>query len=163
MEITASVVRELLNYDPKTGIFRWKVDRQRARAGETAGCICPMYGYTLIGLNYRHYRASRLAWLYMTGSWPGCLIDHIDRDRSNDAWSNLRQATFKQNNENRQLSSKSLSGVKGVAWQPSRKKWMAHITHNGKTINLGRYPDINAAIAARNQAEARYFTHAGAG
>lgn len=160
MKITVERLRNLLAYDAVTGEFRWLVDRQRARRGELAGTICPMYGYRLVGIDYRHYRANRLAFLYMTGEWPSGQVDHIDRDRANDAWANLRPASTKQNQENRSVSPQSKSGVAGVSWQPKRQKWMAHITHHGKTKNLGRFSNVADAIAVRKAAERTLFTHA---
>lgn len=149
----------LLRYEPDTGKFIWLVHRQRARLGRVAGTICPMYGYRMIGIDYKRYRASRLAWLYMMGEWPSELIDHRDRDRSNDKWENLRPATWKQNSENRSISPSSLSGRVGVNWQPSRNRWIAQIKHNGVSRNLGRFVQLEDAIAARVKAESYCFTH----
>lgn len=159
MELTLARLKELLHYDPETGEFRWLVDRQRARKGEIAGTICPVHGYRYIGIDYDRHRANRLAWLYVTGEWPQDQIDHIDNDRSNDAWANLRPATTKQNQENRAVSAASLSGVKGVLWQPDRRRWIAQITHKGKSRNLGRFRQMEDAISARRKAEAELFTH----
>jgi len=158
--LTVERLRELLHYDRETGVFTWRVDRQRARKGDVAGTICPMYGYRLIGIDYKHYRANRLAWLYVTGIWPEHLVDHKDRNRANDAWLNLRQASVKQNNENRAVGGSSLSGRPGVSWQPARNRWCAHITNNGVTKNLGRFKTLEEAIEARAAAESLLFTHA---
>jgi hypothetical protein len=118
-----------------------------------------MYGYRLIGIDYGRYRGSRLAWLYITGEWPDGQVDHIDRIRTNDSWDNLRLATAKQNQENRSVPSGSLSGIKGVLWQPDRRRWIAQITNNGKSHNLGRFTRLEDAIAARQKAESELFTH----
>lgn len=157
--VTRERVIELLSYDPATGEIRWRVDRQRARKGEIAGIVCPTHGYRIIGIDYGRYRASRLAWLIMTGEFPENVLDHVDRCRTNDSWANLRQATVKQNAENKGISDKNTSGVRGVSWIASRKKWAAHITHAGKAYNLGRYATKEDAISARKAAEKVMFTH----
>ena len=151
--LTFERLKELLSYDPCTGEFRWLVDRQRARKGSIAGTICPVYGYRLIGIDYKHYRANRLAFLFMTGVWPKETVDHIDRVRTNDAWSNLRDVSFEVNSRNRSVSPKSRSGVNGVNWQEDRQRWFAHVSIGGKSKALGRFKKLEDAIAARRSAE----------
>ena len=89
--LTADRLREILSYAPNTGEFRWLLTRGRARAGKIAGVVS-VYGYRIIRVGGRDYRSARLAWLYMTGAWPLQLVDHIDLNRVNDRWSNLRAA-----------------------------------------------------------------------
>ena len=105
--LTAERLREVLNYDPQSGEFRRRVDRGRGRghrwkAGTIAGRKAQ---YIHINIDYALYAAHRLAWLYMTGEWPSRGIDHIDRDKHNNAWSNLRLADKSQNAMNSKMRS----------------------------------------------------------
>jgi len=68
-------------------------------------------------------------------------IDHIDRDKLNNSRKNLRVVT-------RSLNMFNLSKKVGVTWDKERKKWMAKITVNYKTIFLGRYQKIEEAFKA---------------
>ena len=85
-------LRELLSYDPDTGLFRWSKNKGSKDAGELAGCVSPK-GYILIGIDGCLYLAHRLAWLYVHGEFPEKDIDHRDQDKSNNRICNLRLAT----------------------------------------------------------------------
>ncbi|EWD85821.1 hypothetical protein L471_04520 [Klebsiella pneumoniae BIDMC 34] len=98
--ITQELLRTLLEYDPQTGIFRWKIKASSsAHPGDIAGCIDGQ-GYRVIRIYGKNRKAHRLAWLYVYGDEPE-VIDHIDRNRSNNAIENLRAVTFSQNSANR--------------------------------------------------------------
>lgn len=155
--ITPEQLKRQLSYDPETGVFHWAVNKYRVRAGDVAGR--PVFGYICIKVNQKSYPAHRLAWLYMTGAWPENQIDHRDRDRTNNRWSNLRAATNKQNHENLPMVKTNTSGVRGVRWDKDRNRWFAYITHNQKMKNLGRYETKEEAIKARLKAEDELFTH----
>ncbi len=160
-DFTREEVCELLDYDPVSGKFSWKIETKsyggKIQPGDTAGSVKD--GYIIIALFGRPYRAHHLAWLVMTGDWPsvGIDIDHIDRDRSNNAWANLRLATRTENNMNAGLRSDNKSGHKGVSWSARDEKWVARITVSGRIHYLGDYSDISRAIAARQDAERRFF------
>ena len=114
MIVTPQRLRELLGYDPDTGLFTWvKAPSNRVKAGDTAGHRAN--GYITIRLDGQLYAAHRLAWLYMTDTWPPEHIDHRDRDRSNNRWVNLRAATLAQNNRNTGMRRNNSTGFKGVS------------------------------------------------
>lgn len=146
--LTADRVRELLRYSPSTGDFHWRVTNSARRpSGSLAGDLKPS-GYVLIGIDGERYRAHRLAWLYMTGEWPSGQVDHRDRDRANNRWSNLRTATNQQNQANAGVSRNSTSGVKGVCWNKQRQKWQAKLYVGTRQVHGGFYDDIEHAAAA---------------
>jgi hypothetical protein len=154
--LTAQHLREVLHYEPDTGIFTWLKTR---RAGAVAGSK-KEDGYIRISIRGRDFKASRLAWLYMTGEWPSLLVDHEDRDRGNNRWRNLRQVTHKQNRENTTPTGHGTSGRIGVSWDSQKQRWLAHICHNYQLIRLGRHSTLIDAVAARMRSERLYFTHA---
>ena len=156
--LTAEQLRSILDYDPETGIFTWKVRTSTSvKVGDVAGCLGGG-GYLLIQLQSRKYKAHRLAWLYMCGSWPKDQIDHINRDRADNRISNLREVSHKQNHQNRSKPSNNTSGHSGVSWYRRDSKWQATITHNYKDIHLGCFATIEEAIAARKAAEKLYWS-----
>ena len=164
MSLTAERVREVLDYDPTTGVFMWKTRLGSERsiaswntrhAGRRAGRV-DNHGYVQIGVAGKLYRAHRLAWLYVYGEWPK-LIDHVDRNRQNNQISNLREATLSQNHANSQPSKKNTSGVKGVTWFAERKKWRAYITIDRRKINLGLHETIEQAEAAVRAISSRHY------
>ncbi|MCO5129788.1 MAG: HNH endonuclease [Xanthobacteraceae bacterium] len=135
-QVEVERLRDLLRYDPDSGEFTWCVARGNLRAGCEAGTKNTR-GYIVIKVDRRSYGAHRLAWLYMTGSMPPDEIDHIDMDRSNNRWSNLRAATTSQNQANRKKLSNNASGIKGVSWHKRVQKWQVRAMKNGRHYSLG--------------------------
>lgn len=157
-DITQSELKELLDYNPDTGVFVWKVSRGREKRGNVGGSLHPD-GYRYIQINGRRYLAHRLAWLYVYGQWPVDEIDHENHKRDCNCITNLCEATRKLNSRNRSLHKNNSSGTVGVVWKPRDKKWEAQIHHNGKHISGGLHADINDAIAKRKQLEKQYGFH----
>ena len=155
-KLTAERLRSLLIYDPATGIFTRRVSRQGFHAGTQAGVIHKASGYVYIGVDRKRYRAHRLAWLYMTGEWP-VEIDHDNTIRSDNRWSNLREATRSQNNANAQRRADNTSGHKGVSWVARVNRWRAYITSHGRQCHLGYFRDYRGAIDARDAAFQQQF------
>lgn len=156
--ITAQRARLLLHYNPETGVFRWKSNRGGySCVGKEAGTISN--GYRQIEIDGVLIRANRLAVLRVTGELPpsGMVVDHIDHNRSNDAWANLRVCTQQQNCRTRNPKSNNTGGRIGVCWLKPRQKWNAYIGLDNKNINLGYYDTQVDAIAAREAAEQEYF------
>lgn len=157
--LTQSDLRNLLRYDTETGVFVWiNPASTRVKSGDVAGCLGDD-GYLKIGIFGKRYKSHRLAWLYVHGQFPECEIDHINGNRADNRIDNLRLASSKQNKENVKLNAASTSGHRGVHWDKSRQKWLAHVTSNRKFHNLGRFDDVTDAINAVTQARNQFFTH----
>jgi len=134
-----SFLKEILEYFPDLGIFRWKVSRPpRAVAGEIAGYDNGS-GYIKISIGGKRYYAHRLAFLWMTGAVP-VEIDHINHCRSDNRWSNLRAA-------NRQSNCSNVAGRAGIRYRYGR--WYARFRHT----HLGSFATQAEAITARRSAE----------
>lgn len=152
MTLTASRVREVLDYDPRTGVFTWLVDVARnVKTGTVAGSIYKN-GYRYITIEGRAYKAHRLAWLWMLGVWPEYDLDHNDTDKTNNAWANLREATRSENEANK--PSKNPLG-KGV--RQRGKRYFAQIRVNGRKVHLGTYDSPTEAHAAYAKAANNVF------
>lgn len=146
LQLSQQMVRELFVYNPKTGLFINRKSRGAAKKGSISGTVNTL-GYVQIQIAGKLQYAHRLAFLYMTGRWPD-QIDHIDRVRNNNAWSNLRESTQAENTLNTSLRSDNKTGVKGVIFDKSRNLWRAEIAVNGVTKYLGRFPTKESAEVA---------------
>lgn len=150
-DLTAQRLREALHYDPDTGVFTWRITcSRRAVAGTKAGSVDKVTGYVRIRLDGKINQAHRLAWLYMTGSWPTFEVDHRDTVRANNAWSNLRDVTHAVNGQNQRKAHKSnkSSGLLGASWDAAKGAWLSHITLNYKLQFLGYF---DTAIKAHHR------------
>lgn len=155
--ITAEQVREILDYDPATGVFVWrKRISQKSVVGRKAGTL-NKGGYVVISIYGHRYYAHRLAVLHMTGTWPPHGVDHRNRNPSDNSWVNLRQADQTSNNGNMRRPRHNRSGMKGVYWDSHRDKWHAQISIANRSKSLGRFSDIRDAQAAYAKAALEHF------
>ena len=161
-ELTQDDVRRALDYDAQTGVMTWRTRTDRDHswnmrfADEVAGNTMG-HGYRCINILGKLHLVHRLAWLWMTGEWPPGNIDHINRDRADNRWCNLRLASASQNAMNSGLREANTSGVKGVSWSKSKRRWIAFMTLNGKRRHLGSSTMIEEAKRIRQAAEAEHF------
>ena len=144
--VTRERLMEVLDYNKETGIFTWKKKLSaRGAVVKVAGTIS--YGYNAINIDGVRYFAHRLAWLYVYGEWPKQEIDHIDRNRRNNAISNLRDVSRVVNALNVGPRN-SNAGIKGATFCQARNQWQAQINVSGKNITLGRFNTIDEAAIA---------------
>lgn len=173
--LTAEIVRRLLDYDSETGLLTWKArtpdlfqatERRSAEhkcdnwnakcAGRVAGCPHGN-GYLRVGIFGVDYFAHRVIWLIVTGEWPVDQIDHINLDRSCNRWANLRLATSSQNGANKAHRRGSASRFKGVHWDRLTSKWRAQAQVMGKRMHLGSFATAEQAASAYEAAAQKYF------
>jgi hypothetical protein len=144
-KITQVKLKELLNYDPETGIFNWIIERPGVRKKRTGWL--DKKGYLFIRIYGVLYCAHRLAWLYMTGEWPNGEIDHKDSNPPNNRWENLRDATHSVNQQNRRKAShNNKTGFIGV--RPMRKSFHAQMSLHGKSHYIGAFQTAELAYEA---------------
>lgn len=137
-ELTQGRLKELLHYCPDTGVFTRRVrTSNRVHVGDVAGnrhCA----GYWEICLGGKKHLAHRLAFLYMTGEWPKEHVDHINSDRNDNRWANLRAATNSENMQNVRVAREdNQSGLLGA--HRNRRRYFAKIRVDGKTRRLGSF------------------------
>lgn len=152
-----SLVRSLLDYDPDTGHFTWRVSRQGVIVGRPAGSLNKTTGYWQIVINGQNCQAHRLAWLHVHGVAADGLIDHANLDKIDNRLCNLRVATPTQQNANQSLRSSSRSGAKGVCWNRAAQRWQAQIKVKGKTHYLGLFQSVDEAAAAYAAAAVSFY------
>lgn len=149
--LTVERVRQLLDYDPKTGRLVNRVSRGAAKAGKPAGGYA-LNGYRAVAVDGKRYFEHRLAWLYVHGVWPTGDIDHINGDRSDNRLSNIRDVPKKVNCQNLG-GPKSHNQIGFLGVRRMRNKFQARIVLDGKTSYLGTFatPEqaANAYVAAK--------------
>lgn len=130
-------------YDPETGCF-YKRERVDVLDG--------WYGYRRLSIGTagkrKFIKAHRAAFIYMTGKWPTFHIDHIDTDKGNNKWDNLREAEIYQNLSNMKKFKSNTSGFKGVHQRKCDGRFVAYIGHKKKKIHLGTFCTAELAYAA---------------
>lgn len=137
-------LREVLNYDPTSGVFVWaKQLARRAKAGTRAGTFNAA-GYRQIRIDNVIYYEHRLAWFFQTGTWPTHEVDHINLCKGDNRFANLRQSTHMQNCANRVRCCQPQSGLRGVT--KKRDKWQARL--RGKSLGCFSDPEIAHAAYA---------------
>lgn len=161
-KLTAERARELLDYDPETGVLRWKKNKGTGKANAEAGSVCTEVTgkkYRYIKIDGTQFRAHRVVWIIWNGCAPELQIDHIDGNGLNNRISNLRHVTHLENRRNSRRQSNNKSGSSGVDWDKRRCKWRARIKVCGFTRHIGYFVELEEAIAARKEAEATYGFH----
>jgi hypothetical protein len=165
-EISIEKLRALLHYDPETGVLIWKARGSKWWDGRYAGRPALQsvnaYGYHCGRIFNRHCFAHRAAWAIETGAWPEGDIDHIDGNKTNNAFTNLRDVTKSENQRNTRRPKNNTSGVIGVTWDRQAGKWKAQLgIKGGKSI--GVYARFEDAVAARKAAELAHGYHPNTG
>lgn len=169
-------LRQLLRYEPDTGKLFWLSRPLRmfksgkltarhkwllwnSRFAGTEALTATNKGYRVGAINRQNVCAHRVAWAIMTGEWPDQEIDHINRNRSDNRWDNLRAVDHAENAHNLPLMGSNTSGVCGVSWHQRAGKWRAQINLDDRQRHLGLFTDKADAIAARRAAEIKFGFH----
>ena len=152
-----SILSQYIKYNPYCGIGVWLMSPcNRVKVGAIAGKI--NNGYLKIKFQHKTYMGHRLFWLLHTGYDPGQLtIDHIDQNKLNNKFNNLRLATLSEQQRNVRTRLNNKSGHRGVYWNAKNQKYEAQITNNQKLMYIGQYDTLNAAIAARQAKELELY------
>lgn len=157
-KLTQAQLKELLNYDPATGAFTWVARLGSARPNTPASAHVDQYGYKRLMVHGRPYAQHRLAWMYMTGEWPAQQVDHLNGNRGDNRWVNLREATDAQNRQNMAKKAGTRSRLQGVTWFPRDGKWRSRLTINYKSHFLGYHDTEEEAHQAYLKAKAKLHT-----
>jgi ribosomal protein L21E len=155
--MTQEELKEVLHYDPETGVFKWKVrSAYHVHVGDKAGSLNKKVNRTYIRIKGKLYVAARLAFLYTEGYFPA-FVDHKDRNRTDDRKENLRAASRAENNRNMTMPSHNTSGYKGVSFNKRRNKFEAYVTFGNKKKYLGAYAVKEDAARVYDKAATELF------
>jgi hypothetical protein len=152
--ISQNELLELFEY--RDGVLYWKINKPHSRykAGDLAGRTVKD-GYNQICVNGMRILTHQIVFKMFHGYAPKP-IDHIDRNVDNNRIENLRPATNRQNQYNTKLSTRNKSGVKGVWWHKTGKKWQVKVSVNGRQTNFGLYDDLELAALVAQEARTKY-------
>lgn len=150
--LTYERVRELFDYDPETGKLTNKTSRGRAKIGAESGSFDGL-GYRQILVDYKQFMVHRVIWLWWYGYTPENYIDHVNGEKADNRIENLREVSHSCNLRNAPQYKSNTSGVKGVCFDTSRKKWLASINLNGRNLSVGRFTSFIEAVCHRYAAE----------
>lgn len=153
MLLNQLTLKTLLHYNPYTGVFTHLSGRNK---GKSAGGIDNSTGYLQLWVEGKKYRLHTLAWLYITGSFPEGIIDHKNRVKTDNRFSNLRDTTHSINNLNKGITSSNTSGVSGVSWDKNRNRWNVKIYANGKRLFCRYFKTLEEATRIRLQLQDTY-------
>jgi hypothetical protein len=163
-QLPVARLREFFKYSPRTGEFRYRPNRARKWftsdrlwlswnaqfGGKVATAVSARDGYQRVAVNQRSYLAHRVIWAMMTGAWPKEEIDHINGDRTDNRWSNLRAASRTQNARNMEKPRNNTSGVTGVHWWKTKRLWQVYGgARNNRVVKYAKTFDEAVAIRER--------------
>lgn len=167
------VLNQFLRYDPDSGKLFWRArtddmftggdDRTNAAwnsryAGKEAFITANVKGYLYGSIHKQKMKAHRVIWKMVTGQEPD-QIDHINGDAADNRWVNLRDVAGWENQRNMKRPKNNTSGHIGVSWDSNRNLWSAEIWNRGKKHALGRFENIDDAVAARRAAQEQFGFH----
>jgi len=145
----------VLSYSPTTGRLTWRVEHQKVKVGDRAGSP-HNDGYRAISLGGRKYLEHRVIWCMVEGYWPEHEVDHLNRVRDDNRWSNLDHKTQSCNLRNGKVRKDNSSGIPGVSWNKREKKFRVRIADKGKRVLIGDFNSFTQAVEARHRAEILY-------
>lgn len=170
-----NVLRQLLRYEPDTGLLFWRPRPARMFpdtfcGGAETACACWNNRYSgkeaLISYSRKGYKhgkvqargllAHRVAYAIYNGAWPDGEIDHMNGDKADNRIGNLRVASRIENNRNRKSHSGGSSKYCGVNWKAAARKWVAAIRIDGKRLHLGYFTDELEAARAYDAAAIKH-------
>jgi hypothetical protein len=148
-EITQAELKEVLDYNPETGVFIWKKHLKQSNKyeGDLAGSLLGG-GYIAIQIRGFRYYAHRLAWLYMYGSFPSKEIDHINREKADNRIANLREVTRSENMRNVGVRKDNTSGIPNIGYRKEKQTYRVYVTESAKFKSLGHFKTIAEAKIA---------------
>lgn len=156
---TIERLREVISYNQETGELTWlKNTSVRNVIGCCAGHFHKTQKYLVVGIDGCTLKGHQVAWALMTGSWPVTTVDHRDRNRGNNKWSNLRVASKFEQSLNQSIRKNNKSGARGVFnLRRGRLSFMAQIRFKGRMKYLGVYGSFEEAKEVRDLWESMLF------
>ena len=157
-ELTQDLLKSMIVYEKETGRFIRTANANRVLVKTKNAGSTNANGYVYISVNCKKYLAHRLAFLYVTGSFPVDFVDHVNGNRADNRWENLRDVTHSQNMQNvgRAQINNTSGGFLGVSFRKRFQRYEAEITVNGKSKYLGRFKTAEDAHKVYMDAKQRF-------
>jgi hypothetical protein len=161
--ITQQELHDVLEYNKDTGNFVWKVTvNYNSIKGSIAGTSDNL-GYIAIKIKGKRYLAHRLVWIYVYGTLPNSVLDHVNGIPYDNRLDNLRLATASENCRNCKTRIDNTTGIKNVGWSKAYEKYVVRVKINNKSKHIGYFENIEdankAAIEAREKYHGEFANH----
>ena len=153
-KLTKQTLKDALHYNPDTGAFTHRFFSSAPPSAQSAMCRINQSGQMFIKIEGVWYSARRLAWLYMTGVLPHFNLYSVSRDKGNYRWANITDESAHGHRPVQKSHPGNKSGCVGVCYDKKTDRWVASIMKHRVRHHLGRFEDVDDAIAARKAAEA---------
>ena len=152
-------LRELFQYE--NGNFYWKVNKGTAKIGQKANRDGGKYNQ--IKFDGKRYWFHRIVFYYQYGYFPKT-VDHINGNKFDNRIENLREANYSENNSNRHISKRNITGIKNVFWNNKKNKWTVSVENKSKNLKFVKsFDDLElaelVAIEARNKIHGNFANH----
>lgn len=154
-ELTQTRLKELLEYNPLTGEWKWHKPVGGCKKSWFAGSLGGT-GDLYIRVDGKLYKAHRLVFLYMMGYFPSEVVDHINGSRCDNTWKNLRECSQSENMRNSRKCLTNTSGHKCVSWRKDRNKWAVRVRVLGQYKSFGCYSDFELACLVADEVRDKY-------
>ena len=145
--LTHERLLQVFDYNPDTGVFKRKLKQTGVSQGAVSGSR-NNEGYLVTSVDSKIYKCHRLAWFYMVGKWPEGQIDHINGQKDDNRFQNLRDVSKVQNTQNQRRAQRSNKSTGVLGTYKVGSKFAARVSHNNKKVYLGLYATIEEAQAA---------------
>jgi hypothetical protein len=160
---TIDELREYLDYEPETGVLRWKKACGRVKAGAIAGSVWRRGDYTAylkLKFKGRSLQGHRVAFALHHGRWPDPCCDHIDGNGLNNRVDNLRQCSVAGNAQNKRFLRPNATGVKGVYAVGAGYQAQVKLNRHSHTKYFGHLEDAAAWVKqTREQLHGEFARH----
>lgn len=157
-EISQETLNHWFIYDKCTGNWTYRFNTKQGLTGENA-TVKHSAGYLTVRVGKKDYLAHRLAFMYVLGRFPFDQVDHINQNKADNSWNNLREVNNQINHQNESLSCNNKVKVTGVCLHKPTNKYRAYIMVNKVHKHLGLFNTVEEAKLAREKANIRYGFH----
>ena len=157
MKPSPARVRSLIEYNPKTGLLRWKGPTRTTRPRGWFKGSKSVRNYWRVYIDGRNYLVHVIAYVIMKGRWPrpGVEIKHRNRADSDNRWSNIRPASHAQVTYNRKRNKNNTTGFRGVSKFGDRFRGVLIVRRARVELGLFDRPDDAGSVWAK--AARRYY------
>ena len=154
--LSIAEIQATWKYEKETGLFRWDIYGPKITKGAVTGSSNGKNSYVVLKTKSEKLYAHRVAFVMVFGRWPTHKVDHINGNKKDNRFCNLRESTQAQNLRNKAVKGDSLTRVKGVTQDKRDGRFYAYIDVDGKRTSLGGFDTANLASLARRKAEIEY-------
>lgn len=150
-------VKECFHYEPSSGKLTWKISKARCvKIGQEAGWM-RSDGYRQVEVDGTKFLVHRLIYFFIEGKFPPKEIDHIDGNKSNNRWNNIRACSRSENMSNAGPRRNNKLGIRGVYYDPKRRRYITRIRKGCTKKYIGSFKTKEEAARAYQEEQSKIF------